>query len=420
MLRVRQRARISIACMTGMLLAGCEPAPGRADLDAIASRYIQLVQDLARHDPSLIDHWLVEPPADPAVGRQPVALLRGAVDALARDADAAVLDVEGLERERAAWLAGQAHALQLVSGRLMGESVPFDAEARLAFGISPQRADRFRADRAHEALASELPGEGTLAVRLAAFRARFQVPPEARDTVMRAALAACREATGTVLALPADDSIEVAFVDGLPWDAHARYLGAHRTRIEIDGSQPLDLTRALRVACHEGAPGHHAQHLWVADELVGQRRWREHAMVTGFGPALLLAEGGAEVGADLAMPAERRQAVYRERLVPAAGLAHLTAHDLDRLVRVEEAQAALEPLIGDIAREYLDNRINATTAAERLEREVLLPGAEAFVFFIERRRTRILAYTDGRRLVLERLGQTGLSGLHAVFVRPAP
>ena len=86
---------------------------------------------------------------------------------------------------------------------------------------------------------------------------------------------------------------------------------------------------------------------------------------------------------------------------------------------MEEAQAALEPLIGDIAREYLDNRINATTAAERLEREVLLPGAEAFVFFIERRRTRILAYTEGRRLVLERLGQTGLSGLHAVFVAPA-
>ena len=91
-------------------------------------------------------------------------MLRGAVDALAAEADAIVPEVQGPERARAEWLAGQARALQLVSRRLLGESLPFDTEARLAFGVSPQRADRFLADRATEALARELPGHGTLAV----------------------------------------------------------------------------------------------------------------------------------------------------------------------------------------------------------------------------------------------------------------
>jgi hypothetical protein len=211
----------------------------------------------------------------------------------------------------------------------------------------------------------------------------------------------------------------VAFVDGLPWDAHARYLGGHRTRIDVDGSQPLDLTRALRVACHEGPVGHHAQHIWGADELVGRRGWREHGLVPGFGPALLLAEGAAEVGAELAMPASRRARVYRETLAPAAGLSKLDAGDFARLIRIEDAQAAIEPLIADIAREYLDNRITAATAAERLEQEALMPAPEAFVLFIERRRTRILAYTEGRRLARERLGAAGLAGLRALFV-PEP
>lgn len=415
---VGQRALVSIVCVSGMWLAACQAAPGRPDLDAIAGRYSRLTQDLARHDPSLIDHWLVEPP--PAGGaRQPVAMLRRDVDELATDAEAAGAEVEGLARERAAWLSGQARALQLVARRLLGESLPFDTEARLALGITPERADLFRADRARETLARELPGEGVLAARLAAFRARFEAPLAARDALMRAALAACRETAGAALSLPADDAIEVAFVDSLPWDAHARYLGGHRTRIEVAGGGPLDLTRALRLACHEGAAGHHAQHIWAADELVRRRGWREHEFVAGFGPALLMAEGAAEAGTDLAMPADHRLRVYHETLAPAAGLSDLGRDDLARLIRIEEAQAALEPLIGDIAREYLDNRINAATAAERLEREVLMPNAEAFVFFIERRRTRILAYTEGRRRALERLGPAGLAALKDLFLTPA-
>jgi hypothetical protein len=401
-----------------MCLTACGQAPERPDLDSIAARYLQLTDDLARHDPSLIDHWLVDRAAAPAGGRQPVAMIRGAVDALAADADAAALDAAGLDRVRAEWLAGQAGALQLAARRLLGESVPFDAEARLAFGISPQRADLFLADRARETLDQELPGQGSLTARLVAFRARFEAKPEMREALMRAALAACHEVAGSALALPPDDGIELAFVDGLPWDGHARYLGGHRTQIDIR-DQPLDLTRALRLACHEGAAGHHAQHIWAADDLVGRLGWKEHALVVGFGPALFVAEGAAEAGADLAMPPERRVQVYRERLVPAAKLTHVDAEALSRLVRIEEAQAALEPLIGDIARDYLDNRINATRAAERLDQEVLMPGAEAFVFFIERRRTRILAYTEGRRLALQRIDGGGLPALKDIFVKSA-
>jgi hypothetical protein len=97
----------------------------------------------------------------------------------------------------------------------------------------------------------------------------------------------------------------------------------------------------------------------------------------------------------------------------------LTEDDFARLVQIEEAQAALEPLVGELAREYLDNRVNASTTAERLEQDALVGDGEAFVPFIERRRTRILAYTEGSRLVLDRLHGSGLNGLRSLFV-PAP
>lgn len=394
-----------------MLLGACAPPAAPPDLAAVASRYIQLARGLAQHDPSLIDHWLVEPSQE-AGPRQPVPVLRGAIDGLADEIARVLPATSGIDRARAQGLQGQVRALQLAARRLMGESLPFDAEARMGLGIAPARADLFKVDRAREALERELAGPAPTVDRVAAFRARFLVPADRREPVMHAALDQCRAATRDAMGLPSDETIELAFVEGLPWDGHARYLGGHRTRIEVNASQPLDLSRALRLACHEGYAGHHAQYAWMTDTLIGQRRWLEYSMVPGFGPHLLVSEGAAEAGADLAMPSDRRLAAYRDYLAPAAGLG---TNDLDRLVRVEDHLVALEPLIGDIARDYLDNRINTATAIERLSREALVADAEGLVRFIERRRSRLLAYPEGRRVVHERLGAVGLAGLRALF-----
>jgi hypothetical protein len=418
--RVAPDVRRWAACAAVMLAAACSAAPQAPDLDALAARYVQLVRELARHDPSLIDHWLTEPPANTAGPRRPVSTLHIEIDALARAVAIPVVDGPADSRGRAAYLAGQSRALRLAAQRLLGESLPFDVEARLAFGLTPTRADLFQADRARETLERLLPGTGSLGERLARFRARFRAPQAARATLMDAALAACRDAVRDAIPFPSDASVDVSFVAGLPWDAHARALGGHRTRIEVHDGVPLDLTRALRLACHEGYAGHHAQHVWIADGVLARLGWTERALVPGFGPALLIAEGAAEVGSQLAMPPATRAAVYRDRLAPAAGL-RLDSAEANTLVRVEQAQAALEPLVADIAREYLDNHITAARAIERLEQEVLMPGAESFLPFIERRRTSILAYTEGARVAWEQLaaagsGTAGLAALRALFV----
>ncbi|MEZ5288312.1 MAG: hypothetical protein R2712_26620 [Vicinamibacterales bacterium] len=383
------------------------------DLDTIASRYIQRTRDLARHDPSLVDHWLREPPP-PTAPRRPVRDLADEIRVLSADADRAwAAAADDAARERAAHLQRQLTALTLAARRLLGESPPFDEEARLGFGLDPIALEETPLRTAREALDREVPGAGSLATRVDAFRASFRVPDDRRDLVMRLALDACRTATAAAFHLPSDESVELRFVAGLPWDAHAEYLGAHRTRIEINAA-PLDLSRALRLACHEGYAGHHAQYIWLDDEVLGTRGWSEFALVPGFGPDLLAAEGTAEAGTDLAMPPDARLRVYREALAPAAGIA---AADLDRLVRVEGLLAALEPAIGDIARAYLDNRINASTAAERLTDEVLMADSAGFVTFIERRRSRLLAYAEGGRRALAAVRtHGGLAALRPLMV----
>jgi hypothetical protein len=401
-----------------MLFAACAvPAPPiepAVDLSAVAARYLSLVQDLARHDPSLVDHWLTEPPA-PAAARRPVFTIGRDIDALLDESERAVLVTTGATRVRATHIQSQLKALSLAARRLLGESLPFDAEAALGLGVNAERADLEQVLRARDALDAELPGAGALAERVSAFRRRFVVPDARRETVMRLALDQCRAATAEAMPLPADESIDLALVAGLPWDAHARYLGRHQTRIEVNADRPLDLARALHLACHEGYAGHHAQYIWTADELVTARGWREYALVPGFGPKLALAEGAAEAGASLAMPYERRVAVYRDHLAPAAGL---RTTDVDRLARVEVHLTAIEQMIGDIARDYLDNQIHTSDAIGRLSQEALVADPEGFVMFIERRRTRVLAYSAGRRAVLHALADRRLAGMRDLLLGP--
>ena len=99
-----------------MVLAACAPAPAPPGLDAIASRYIELASELARHDPSLVDHWLTAPPLDGGT-RRPVSTSALALEQLVDEAETAALETSGDTRARAEWLRGQVRALANVHER---------------------------------------------------------------------------------------------------------------------------------------------------------------------------------------------------------------------------------------------------------------------------------------------------------------
>jgi hypothetical protein len=87
-----------------------------------------------------------------------------------------------------------------------------------------------------------------------------------------------------------------------------------------------------------------------------------------------------------------------------------------QLVRVEGLAAAAEPIVITIARDYLDGRLTSAEAADRLGGQALVSDPGSFVAFIERRRTRVLAYPLGRQLAHAMLDRTGLAGIRTLFV----
>jgi hypothetical protein len=391
------------------LMAGCTAAPPAATLDTVAEGYVRVALQLAQHDPTLVEVWRGPSSWRPGP-RVPVAPLLQRIESLRHE----LTQVPGTDApERRDYLAAQLRALELSARRLLGESSTFAAEALAGFDYVVPTLNEGEAAMAREALARELPGTQPLDARYAAFKQQLTVPAEKAEALMRAALAACRTATVQSFAMPADESTELVFKDDSPWDGAALYLGGHRTRITVNRRAAMDVSRALRLACHEGYPGHHWQFMLIDEELVQRRGWQEFNLAPMFGRHLFVNEGAAEVGADLAFPDEARRALYRDVLFPLAGL---PIGDAAKLVRVEGLVASLEPVTISIIGDYLDGQVTHDVAANRLRQEALTLEPDALLAFAERYRARVLAYPGGRSVVRAAIGTGGARALRQLYI----
>ena len=355
------------------------------NVDAIAEGYVRAALQLAQHDPSLVDDWRGPESFKPGP-RIPVAEVAREIETLQRDAEYAASDVSSAqEHARVRYLSAQLRALQFAAHRQLGRAASIDDQAREEFGVAFPPLDVAAVQRTHQALRDALPGAGALGDRMRDYRERNVIPARRRQQFLTEALQSCRSATAAVLPLPRDESIAIVLGDPPLFDAFARYWGNNRTELEISGG-PLDVARAHRIACHEGYPGHHVQHLLI-EQLYRERQWPELLLTPAFGPHLLYLEGAAEAGADLVLNESR----------------------VDRLLQ------DLQPIVTDVARAYLGGSLTEERALERLANEALVTNPAGTLAFIEQRRARALVYVEGRRLVYERLKTRDLAGLYGAF-----
>ena len=408
---------IRFAAGAAVCLAVSSCGWGRPTADDVAERYVRAALQMAQHDPSLVEDWRGPESWRPGP-RVPVAQLLAEITDLERQLELAAADVSSSdEYARVQYLAAQTRGLRFAADRQLGRNTSIDEQLREEFAIEPAPFEPTAMARIREDLERLLPGEAPLAARVDALRRNTIVPRDRRAIVIDAALEACKSATAQVLPLPHEDQVRVSFHTGIPWDAFIRYAGNGASVLQISDDGELDIGRALRLACHEAYPGHHIQQLLI-DRVYGNRHstWQELLLSPGFGRHLLFLEGAAEVGADLAFTQAERERAFRERLLPAAGL---PAERAAVLSQVEPLIHDLQPVVSDVARQYLAGATGQELAIERLRHEALIANPSGTLAFIEQRRARALVYGEGRRVVYSMMKTRDLGGLHDAFRRVA-
>ncbi len=246
--------------------------------------YLAIGAAIDRHLPGTF----TAPAREPGAPRSPAALVREA---------GRLLDVlpDGLEAQRAGFLAAQIRALEATARRLTGQRLGFLDEVRATFDLEIGWGERDDYRAAHRELDTLLPGSGALAPRLAAYRAREQVPPGRLGAAVRALSDALREQTVTRVGLPAGDAVGYRLVGDAPWSALHHYAGGLRSVVTLNVAGGVTAARLARLVAHEAYPGHHTERCRKETGLVA-RGWVEHSAVATLSPQSAIAEGAAEIG----------------------------------------------------------------------------------------------------------------------------
>ncbi len=288
------------------------PAP-----DPIARDYLLLALRLDQHVPGLVDGYFgpadLKAQVDMGQLRSPARLRDDAVDLRAR------LATEVTDPARRDWLDAQLVALETQASALAGDALPYLEHVARCFAYAPPRHPDARYEAAAARLDGRLPGDAPLSERLAAWDARFEVPPDRLADLATWLIGQFRASAGALFGLPEGEALGVALVTGQPWSAYNWFDGGRRSRIDLNTDLPVTVATLIRLASHEAYPGHHLEHAWKEADLVDEQGRLESSVLLINTPECLISEGLADLGQRFASPPASRADLLVE-LYDRAGL----------------------------------------------------------------------------------------------------
>lgn len=309
--------------------------------DAWGEDYVRLGLRLEKVAPGFVDGYFGPPALKAEVDGEgppaPADLVRAAM----RLADA--LPAQGYEAMRAAYLARQVRAMETVSRQLAGERFDLVDEVERTFDIRVERTPEAVFEEALAIYAANLPGDGSLAERMEAHRRSQELPRDKAHLtldLLTDAMAEVRRRTAAFVELPTGEDVAIATVTNQPWGAYNWYLGAARSRIELNTDLPTNLAALLDTAAHEGYPGHHTEHALKEMRLYQEQGHLENSILLINTPECVIAEGIATMAAEMILAPGDARAWTEAHILPRAGLAP-GAVDADALRRAGELLAGV-------------------------------------------------------------------------------
>lgn len=311
-------------------------------------------------DPALRQRVADEPAPDPAdLARQARRLL------------AEVPGAEGLDAQRADYLAAHLKALACAGRKFAGEDVGFVEEVREYFDVDIAKGEQDRYRDAHRRLDEALGGTGPLDQRLQAYRQSEEIPPHRLEECIHAFSSALRDTVRATYPLPERETITYEVVTDKPWSGFNYYKGDYQSTVAVNADLKQQMSNLPRLVAHESYPGHHTEHCRKEAGLVAGQDQQEQTIFLVNTPQCLMAEGLA----DLALYAVQGPQWGRWAAVIYADLG--LRFDGERSAAISEAAAALADVRQDAALMLHDEHKDVDDVAAYLSQWLLVTDERA-------------------------------------------
>jgi hypothetical protein len=309
-------------------------------MDVVTS-YLELCLRLGRHIDGLVDAYYgpaeISERIEAEELREPSSLVRDIAALLT------ALEDDSLAETRCRWLRAQLVGLETVARRLAGQEVAYEDEVERCYGVRPEWVDEAVFEAAHRELDEVLPGPGSLAERYRAWREGDGLKGDELAAVFQALIEDFRSRTEALVGLPSGEAVDVEYVSDKPWAAFNFYLGALRSRIEVNTDVALTPSFVTELAAHEAYPGHHTEQSWKEERRVRQGGELEECALMIGTPAALISEGIAGLAPEILLGDDEQQvtAAHVERTS--------VAYDPDLSRAVQHAFPPLGRVRGNVA-----------------------------------------------------------------------
>lgn len=311
-------------------------------------------------DPALRQRVADEPAPDPAdLARQARRLL------------AEVPGAEGLDEQRADYLAAHLKALACAGRKFAGEDVGFVEEVREYFDVDIAKGEQDRYRDAHRRLDEALGGTGPLDQRLQAYRQSEEIPPHRLEECIHAFSSALRDTVRATYPLPERETITYEVVTDKPWSGFNYYKGDYQSTVAVNADLKQQMSNLPRLVAHESYPGHHTEHCRKEAGLVAGQDQQEQTIFLVNTPQCLMAEGLA----DLALYAVQgpQWGRWAAEIYADLGL----RFDGERSAAISEAAAALADVRQDAALMLHDEHKDVDDVAAYLSQWLLVTDERA-------------------------------------------
>jgi len=373
-------------------------------LDQAGEDFVKVALRMGEVDGDYVDAY-----SGPKAWREAIKDTDVKATTLEKDISALSARIDGLENANAVRARNLTKLLRAMAVRLdvvTGKVVSFDKEVSDIYDVKPPRYDLAEYDAVLAELDALVPGKGSTADRVNAFRNQFAIPKDKLKPVFDRAIAECRTRTQKYFDLPKTEKFRMEFVNNKAWSGYNYYQGNYESLIQINTDFPITIDRAVDLGCHEGYPGHHVWNLFIERELVGKRGWIEYSVNPLFGPFGPLAEGSGNFGIELAFPGDEKMTFETEVLFPMAGLDTKEASKFNRILELE---SKLSHATNDIARRYLDGELSKEEAVPLIQKYYLqsYEKSEQRLRFMEKYRGYVINYNIGQDIVRAYVADAG-------------